>query len=231
MPAIRVKENEPFDVALRRFKRSCEKAGVLTEVRRREAYEKPTAERKRKAAAAVKRHLKKLSKEGGRMARSPHQRRREPHTRMSSSALKDRIQDAMKTAMKSGDKERLAVIRLIMSALKQIEVDERIELDDSRVLSVLDKMVKQRRESISQFKSGGRDDLVDKEQAEIDVITEFLPQALTAEEIETIINRAISDTGASSMKDMGKVMGLVKPQITGRADVGAVSQKIKSLLG
>jgi uncharacterized protein YqeY len=149
---------------------------------------------------------------------------------MSSSALKDRIQDAMKTAMKSGDKERLAVIRLIMSALKQIEVDERIELDDSRVLSVLDKMVKQRRESISQFKSGGRDDLVDKEQAEIDVITEFLPQALTAEEIETIINRAISDTGASSMKDMGKVMGLVKPQITGRANVAEVSGKIKSLL-
>ena len=137
----------------------------------------------------------------------------------------------MKTAMKSGEKERLAVIRLIMSALKQIEVDERIELDDSRVLSALDKMVKQRRESISQFESGGRDDLVAKEQAEIDVITEFLPQALTAAEIDTIISRAISDTGASSMRDMGKVMGLVKPQITGRADVGAVSQKIKSLLG
>ena len=137
----------------------------------------------------------------------------------------------MKTAMKSGEKERLAVIRLIMSALKQIEVDERIELDDSRVLSVLDKMVKQRRESISQFESGGRDDLVAKEKAEIDVITEFLPQALTAAEIDTIISRAISDTGASSMRDMGKVMGLVKPQITGRADVGAVSQKIKPLLG
>ena len=136
----------------------------------------------------------------------------------------------MKTAMKSGDKERLAVIRLMMSALKQIEVDERIELDDSRVLSVLDKMVKQRRESISQFESGGRDDLVDKEQAEIDVITEFLPQALSAEEIDTIISRAISDTGASSMRDMGKVMGLVKPQITGRADVAEVSGKIKSLL-
>lgn len=136
----------------------------------------------------------------------------------------------MKTAMKSGEKERLAVIRLIMSALKQIEVDERIELDDSRVLSVLDKMVKQRRESISQFESGGRDDLVAKEKAEIDVITEFLPQALTAAEIDTIISRAISDTGASSMRDMGKVMGLVKPQITGRADVAEVSGKIKSLL-
>ena len=147
-----------------------------------------------------------------------------------SSALQDQIQDAMKTAMKSGDKERLAVIRLMMSAMKQVEVDERIELDDSRVLGILDKMVKQRRESISQFKAGARDDLADKEQAEIDIISDFLPQALTEAEIETIINSAISETGAASMKDMGKVMGIVKPQITGRADVGAVSGKIKSLL-
>ncbi|MGB5279530.1 MAG: GatB/YqeY domain-containing protein [Gammaproteobacteria bacterium] len=150
---------------------------------------------------------------------------------MSNSALKDQIQDAMKTAMKSGDKERLAVIRLIMSALKQIEVDERIELDDNRVLGVLDKMVKQRRESISQFQNGGRDDLVAIEQAEIDVIADFLPQALSEEEIMTIINEAIAESGAATMKDMGKVMGIVKPRITGRADVGAVSQKIKSLLG
>ncbi len=148
-----------------------------------------------------------------------------------SSALKDRIQDAMKTAMKGGDKERLAVIRLIMSAMKQVEVDERIELDDARILGILDKMVKQRRESIGQFQSGGRDDLVEKEQAEIDIISDFLPQALTEEEIESIISAAISQTGAASMKDMGKVMGIVKPQIAGRADVGAVSQKIKSLLG
>ena len=136
----------------------------------------------------------------------------------------------MKTAMKSGDKGRLAVIRLMMSAMKQVEVDERIELDDNRVLGILDKMVKQRRESISQFQAGGRDDLADKEQAEIEIISDFLPQALTEAEIETIINSAISETGAASMKDMGKVMGIVKPQITGRADMGAVSGKIKSLL-
>ena len=148
-----------------------------------------------------------------------------------SSALQGQIQDAMKTAMKSGDKERLAVIRLMMSAMKQVEVDERIELDDNRVLGILDKMVKQRRESISQFQAGGRSDLADKEQAEIDTISDFLPQALTEAEIETIINSAISETGAASMKDMGKVMGIVKPQITGRADMGAVSQKIKALLG
>ncbi len=137
----------------------------------------------------------------------------------------------MKTAMKSGDKERLAVIRLMMSAMKQVEVDERIELDDTRVLGILDKMVKQRRESISQFQSGGREDLATREQAEIDVISDYLPQALQQQEIETIINQAISETGAASMKDMGKVMAIVKPQITGRADMGAVSQKIKSLLG
>ncbi len=150
---------------------------------------------------------------------------------MSHSGLKDQIQDAMKTAMKGGDKERLAVIRLMMAAMKQVEVDERIELDDTRVLGILDKMVKQRRESISQFQSGGRNDLAEKEQAEIDIISDFLPQALSEAEIETIISKAISDSGAASMKDMGKVMGIVKPQITGRADVGAVSQKIKSQLG
>ena len=149
---------------------------------------------------------------------------------MSNSALKDQIQDAMKAAMKSGDKERLAVIRLIMSAMKQVEVDERTELDDNRVLGILDKMVKQRRESISQFNAGGREDLAAREQAEIDVISDFLPQALSDDEIEAIINQAISDSGATSMKDMGKVMGMIKPQITGRADMGAVSGKIKSLL-
>ena len=148
-----------------------------------------------------------------------------------SSALKEQIQDAMKTAMKSGDKERLAVVRLMLSAMKQVEVDERIELDDDRVLGILDKMVKQRRESISQYEQGGRDDLASKEKAEIDVIADFLPQPLSEEEIETIINQAISQTGAESMKDMGKVMGIVKPQFTGRADMGAVSGKIKTLLG
>ncbi len=148
-----------------------------------------------------------------------------------SSALKDQIQDAMKTAMKSGDKERLAVIRLIMSAIKQVEVDERIEVDDSRALGILDKMVKQRRESISQFESGGRNDLAVKEQAEIDIIAEYLPKALSDAEIEDIINTAISQTGAESMKDMGKVMGMLKPKLQGRADMGAVSGLIKARLG
>lgn len=147
------------------------------------------------------------------------------------SALKAQIQDAMKTAMKGGDKPRLAVIRLMLAAMKQVEVDERIELDDTRVIAILDKMVKQRRESISQFGPAGRDDLVVKEQAEIDIISEFLPQALSEAEIEAIINQAIADTGASSMKEMGKVMAQARPRLVGRADMGAVSARIKALLG
>jgi len=146
------------------------------------------------------------------------------------SELKKQIQDAVIIAMKAGEKERLKIIRLMTSAIKQIEVDERIELDDARVIAILDKMVKQRRESISQFKTAGRDDLVKQESYEIDIVQEFLPQALSEEEVDDIVNQAIEQTGANSIKDMGKVMGLVKPQIIGRADMGEISGRIKSLL-
>lgn len=146
------------------------------------------------------------------------------------SDLKKQIQDAVISAMKSGEKERLKIIRLMTSSMKQIEVDERIELDDARIIAILDKMVKQRRESIAQFKTAGRDDLVKQESLEIDIIQEFLPQALSEEEIDAIVNLAIEQTGASSIKDMGKVMGLVRPQIIGRADMGEVSGRIKSML-
>jgi len=146
------------------------------------------------------------------------------------SELKKQIQDAVISAMKAGEKERLKTIRLMTSSMKQIEIDERIELDDQRIIVILDKMVKQRRESISQFKTAGRDDLVKQENFEIDIIQEFLPQALGEEEIDKIVSQAIKQTGASSIKDMGKVMGLVKPQIVGRADMGEVSARIKSLL-
>lgn len=147
-----------------------------------------------------------------------------------SSALKTNLQDAMKAAMKAGEKERLGVIRLIMSALKQVEVDERIELDDTRIIEIMDKMVKQRRESISQFDKAGRDDLSNVEKAEIDVIQTFLPQALSEDEVEAIIKDAISKTGAESIKDMGKVMGIVRPQVVGRGDMGVISGQIKALL-
>ena len=147
-----------------------------------------------------------------------------------SSALKTSLQDEMKTAMKSGDKQRLGVIRLMLAALKQIEVDERIELDDTRVIGILDKMVKQRRESIGMYDKAGRDDLSSIEHAEIEVIQTFLPQALSESEIEAIVTEAISKTGAESIKDMGKVMGIVRPQVVGRGDVGMISGKIKDLL-
>lgn len=145
--------------------------------------------------------------------------------------LKTRIQDDMKTAMKGGDKPRLAVIRLILAAIKQREVDERIELDDEQVLAVLDKMVKQRRDSIRQYSDAGRDDLATAEQAEIDVIQAYLPEALGEDAIQQIVARAIADTDAAAMRDMGKVMAKVKPQVQGRADMGAVSAIVKQSLG
>ena len=136
----------------------------------------------------------------------------------------------MKSSMKSGDKSRLGVIRLMLSALKQVEVDERIELDDSRIIAVLDKMAKQRRESISQFDKAGRDDLSMIEQAELEIIQEYLPEALSEAEINELVEQSIASTGAASIKDMGKVMGMLKPQLQGRADMGQVSQLIKSRL-
>ncbi|MDP1521011.1 GatB/YqeY domain-containing protein [Porticoccus litoralis] len=148
-----------------------------------------------------------------------------------SDTLKAQITEAMKDAMRAKEKERLGAIRLILAELKRIEVDERIEVDDARVLAILDKMVKQRRDSISQYVDAGRQELADKEQAEIDVIQAFLPEALGEAELTTMIDAAIQESGAESMRDMGKVMGLLKPQIQGRADVGAVSGMVKSKLG
>lgn len=142
--------------------------------------------------------------------------------------LKDRIREDMKTSMKSGDKARLGVIRMIMAAIKQIEVDERVELGDDRVLVVLDKMLKQRRESIKQFRDANRIDLVEIEEAEVLVIQDFLPQALTEAEIDDMVAKAIAEVGAASIKDMGRVMAILKPQMQGRADMAVVSARIKA---
>lgn len=136
----------------------------------------------------------------------------------------------MKAAMRSGDKERLQTIRLILSAVKQQEVDTREEQSDEDIITSLTKMQKQRRESISQFNDAGRQDLVDKEEQELVVISEYLPAALSDDEIDTLISEAMTESGASNMKDMGKVMGILKPKLAGRADMGAVSAKIKSAL-
>ncbi|HIF86238.1 MAG TPA: GatB/YqeY domain-containing protein [Gammaproteobacteria bacterium] len=149
---------------------------------------------------------------------------------MSDSALKQEITEAMKTAMRARDKARLGTIRLALSEIKRVEVDERIDPDDTRVIAILDKMLKQRRESIRMFEEAERTELADQEKFEIAVLQEFLPQALSAAELDDIIQSALSESGAESMKDMGKVMGLVKPQVIGRADMGSISQKIKAAL-
>ena len=146
-------------------------------------------------------------------------------------ALKDRVTEDMKTAMRAGDKERLATIRLLLAAIKQREVDERITLDDDQVLAVIDKMMKQRREAITQFESGGRGDLVAKENAEIGVLQGYLPAQLTPAELDALISEAITATGAASIKDMGKVMGFLKPKAQGRTDMGALSARIRQKLG
>ena len=132
--------------------------------------------------------------------------------------------------MRAKDKARLGTIRLALAEIKRVEVDERIDPDDGRVTSILDKMVKQRRESIKQFESAGRDELVAQEQSEIEVLQEFLPQALSEEELHAIISAALSDTRAEGMQDMGKVMGIIKPKVVGRADMSIVSEKIKAAL-
>jgi ribosomal protein S21 len=195
MPSVRIKENEYFDAALRRFKRACEKAGVLTELRRREFYEKPTQERKRKKAA------------------------------------EDSITEDMKSAMKAGDKDRLKVVRLILAAIKQVEVDSRTELDDTAVLGVLDKMVKQRRDSVEQFTKGGREDLAAIERAEIEVLESYLPAKMDDAELDALIDEVIAATGAESIRDMGKVMGAIKAKAAGRADMGSVGSRVKARLG
>ncbi|HEX4387960.1 MAG TPA: GatB/YqeY domain-containing protein [Steroidobacteraceae bacterium] len=146
-------------------------------------------------------------------------------------ALKDRITEDMKTAMRAGEKDRLGTLRLALAAIKQREVDERVTLDDTQVLAVLEKMIKQRREAIAQFQTGGRADLVAKESAEITVIQTYLPEQMSEADLDALVAEAIKASGATSVKDMGKVMAIVKPKAQGRADMGALSARIKQKLG
>lgn len=149
---------------------------------------------------------------------------------MAESALKQRITDDMKSAMRAGEKERLGAIRLILAAIKQVEVDSRAEVDDTQALVILDKLAKQRRESMDQYEKAGRDDLLARERFELDVIQGYLPTPLAEHEIDALIDEAIAASQAQDIKDMGKVMGLIKPKVQGRADMGAVSTKIKQRL-
>ena len=149
---------------------------------------------------------------------------------MADHPLKVSITDAMKDAMRAKDKPRLSTIRLMLAELKKVEVDERIELPEDRIISILDKMIKQRRDSVKQYTDGGRQELADIEAAEIQVIQEFMPQALGEDEIAAIVQKAVADEGAASMQDMGKVMNAVRPQLAGRADMAVVSQLVKKQL-
>ena len=145
-------------------------------------------------------------------------------------SLKAQINEEVKKAMKSGDKGRLKVLRMLNAAIKQKEVDERTQLEDAEILAVVDKMVKQRRESIEQYKAGGREDLAEAEQVEIDVLSDFLPTPLTQDELDALIDKAIAETGAEGMGDMGKVMAELKPKVQGRADMKGVSQAVRTRL-
>lgn len=149
---------------------------------------------------------------------------------MADSPLKLRISEAMKDAMRARDMARLGTLRLALADIKQVEVDERIDPDDTRIIAIIDKMMKQRRESVRQYEAGERQDLADQEIFEISVLQEFLPAALDSAALEEIVQAAIAETSAETIKDMGKVMGLVKPKVIGRADMGIVSAQIKSLL-
>lgn len=149
---------------------------------------------------------------------------------MSQPTLKDRINDALKTAMRAKEKERVAVLRLVMSEFKKIEVDERIEVDDARALAVLDKMVKQRRDSEQQYRNANRLELAEQEAYEITEIQAYLPAALTAAELDAIVVKALADAGVTEARDMGKAMALIKPQVQGRADMGDVSKLLKAKL-
>ena len=144
---------------------------------------------------------------------------------------KDRINNDVKEAMRARDKKKLETLRLVTAAVKQIEVDERIEVDEERMLVILDKLVKQRKESIAQFQTAGRDDLVAQEQFELDIISQYMPEPLSEAEVETLVNQAVAEVGATQMSDMGKVMAILKPKMQGRADMSKVSTLIKARLG
>ena len=219
MSTIKVKENEPFDVALRRFKRLVEKTGLLNDLRAREFYEKPTWERKRKAAAADNRQYRRL-----RNQMLP------PKLYIDLMSLKEKINEDMKSAMRSKDVALLGTIRLIQAAIKQKEVDERVLVDDNSVISIIEKMLKQRNDSIEAFKKANRTDLVDKEEFEVSVLKNYMPEQMNAEEVEKIIQELIKKIGASSMKEMGPVMAQAKEILSGKANMAEVSKIIKAKL-
>ena len=227
MPTIRVKENEPFEVALRRFKRTIEKSGLLTELRAREFYEKPTAERKRKKAAAIKRHYKRLR--SMMLPKKLYQFFKHFKTEAVMS-LKDQITSDMRDAMRAHDKEKLSALRMLLSSIKQKEVDEQITADNAVIQQIIAKLIKQRKDSVEQYLAGNRKDLADKESAEIKTFEVYLPAQLSDEEIQKIVDEVVTSAGLSGSAAMGKAMGMIKPKVAGKGDMGRVSALLKARL-
>ena len=239
MPSVKVKENEPFEYALRRFKRSCEKAGVIAETRRREFYEKPTQERRPGSSWRSRRRSSSTAASTSRTTATSESSSTTSTTTSSSGrscpvppsmSLKNRLSEDVKAAMRAGEKKRLGTLRMTQAAIKQKEVDERVELDDTAVLALIDKLIKQRRDSAEQYRAGNREDLASAEEAEIEILQAYLPEPLGDDELDAIIDAAIRETGATGMADMGRVMGQIKPQVQGRADMGAVSGRVRERL-
>jgi len=248
MPSVKVRENEPFEFALRRFKRTCEKAdpGAQAQGRRCcEASAAPLVARRHQASApvligrifiaaglpvAMEPKPARASVAGFLRFRVRASAPAPPTTTRFLMSMKQQLTEDMKAAMKAGEKHKLGVIRLINAAIKQREVDERIELDDTVVIAVLDKMVKQRKDSVSQYEAANREDLAEIERAEIVVIEAYLPAKMGEAEIVAAIQAAIAETGASGPADMGKLMGALKPKLAGQADMGLVSKLVKQLL-
>ena len=234
MPSIKVKENEPFDVALRRFKRSCEKPASSLRSASASTMRSP------QLFASVPRRGKASRKESNARTASASVSTdtagigftaRLTLPMSDTLSLVEQVKAAMKAAMKAREKETLATIRLIQAEFKRVEVDERIEVDDARALAIMDKMVKQRRDSASQYRNADRPELADVEDAEIAVIQTFLPAQLSADEIDAMIDEALAGIDAEGMAAMGPLMGKLKPQLQGRADMGEVSQRVKAKLG
>jgi ribosomal protein S21 len=243
MTTIRVKENEPFDVALRRFKRTIEKLGLLTDLRAREFYRRAQAQEgccrqaplQARAQHATAQKAVLIAARRFTDARKTRARDAERgffvfHPKEEAMSLKDQITEDMKTAMRAKDSERLGTIRLLQAAMKQKEVDERITLDDAAVVAIVDKLIKQRKDSISAFEGAGRQDLADKEKAEMAVLAAYLPERMSEAEVAEAVKAIVVEVGAKGPGDMGKVMGVVKTRLAGKADMGQVSAAVKAAL-
>ena len=220
MPLVKVKDNEYFDYALRRFKRACEKAGIVNEYRKREFYEKPTQEKKRKKAAAVKRERKRVTRE--------HNRSRRLY--WDNLTLITQIQDHVKDAMKAGDRLKLSTLRMLVAAIKQKEIDTRSDISDDDIISIIEKQMQQRLEAAEQYEAAGRNELFEKESQEAEILKAYLPEKMGEEEVKEMIEKIISEMGGITMKEMGNVMSALKNQAGSKIDMKLASQMVREII-